>query len=82
MIHGKQFINLIVYIHNNPVKHGFAESILEYPWTSYLELIMQEPTILKREEVLGCFDNIENFKFVHSIYSEKQEEKIKEFIIE
>ncbi|OFX25640.1 MAG: hypothetical protein A2041_03140 [Bacteroidetes bacterium GWA2_31_9b] len=78
----RQFVNLIVYIHNNPVKHGFTESILEYPWMSYFELISQKPTKLKREEVLGYFDNVENFKFVHSLYSEKQEEKIKDFIIE
>ncbi|MDX9696104.1 MAG: hypothetical protein RBT49_09960 [Bacteroidales bacterium] len=78
----KQLKNLIVYIHNNPVNHGFAESILEYPWTSYLELITQEPTILKRGQVLGYFDNVENFKFVHSLYSEKQVEMINDFIVE
>lgn len=78
----KQLKNLILYIHNNPVKHGFVESILEYPWTSYLELISLEPTKLKRDEVLDYFDNVENFKFVLSLYSEKPEEKIRDFIIE
>lgn len=78
----KQLKNLIVYIHNNPVNHGFADSIIEYPWTSYLELISQKPTILKRGQVLGYFDNVENFKFVHCLDTETLEGKKQDFIID
>lgn len=31
----RQFRNLVHYIHNNPVHHGFCDSMLEYRWSSY-----------------------------------------------
>ncbi len=56
---------LILYLHNNPVKHGFCEHPIEYPWTSYLSLISIKPTKLAREKVIGYFDNKANFKSQH-----------------
>ena len=56
---------LIIYIHKNPVKHGFCEHPVEYGWTSYLSLISIKPTKLSRERVLGWFDDKANFKAVH-----------------
>jgi putative transposase len=55
----------ILYIHNNPVHHGFCSHPLEYPWTSYLSCISAKSTKLKRDEVIGWFDNQTNFKAVH-----------------
>ena len=59
---------LILYIHNNPVKHGFCEQIIEYPWTSYLSLISIKPTNLLRDYVIGWFDNKANFIEIHKTY--------------
>ncbi|MDP4270936.1 MAG: hypothetical protein Q8909_12525, partial [Bacteroidota bacterium] len=28
--------NVVIYIHNNPVHHGFCDHPMEYPWSSYL----------------------------------------------
>ena len=56
---------LILYIHNNPVKHGFCESANDYPWTSYLSLVSVKPTKLSRNTVLGWFDSKANFKSLH-----------------
>ena len=61
---------LILYIHNNPVKHGFCESPVEYPWTSYLSLVSIKPTRLQRKQVIGWFDNKANFIAVHQNYSD------------
>ncbi len=55
----------ILYIHNNPVRHGFCEHPLEYPWTSYLSCISQKPTKIKRETVMEWFNTPENFKTNH-----------------
>jgi len=57
---------LILYVHNNPVKHRICEDIIEYPWTSYLSLVSIKPTKLSRETVLGYFDSMANFKFLHN----------------
>ena len=58
------FIQLIAYIHLNPVKHGFSDS-LEYPYSSYNAMISNKRTLLKRNEVLYYFDDVENFKYWH-----------------
>lgn len=60
------FKNIVVYIHNNPVHHGFCEHILDYPWSSYLTCISIKPTKLKRETVIGWFDDVANFKVLHN----------------
>jgi len=61
----KYFRRLVYYIHHNPVKHGFAEHILDWGWSSYLTIISVKPTRLCRETVLGYFDDAANFKAYH-----------------
>jgi REP element-mobilizing transposase RayT len=61
----KYFRRLVFYIHHNPVKHGFAEHILDWGWSSYLTIISVKPTRLSRETVLGYFDDEANFKAYH-----------------
>lgn len=57
---------IVIYIHNNPVHHGFCDHPMEYPWSSYQTCISIKPTKLNRENVLGWFDDEANFKFVNS----------------
>src|SRR6056297_1326271 len=78
--HEKYFRNMVFYIHNNPVKHGFVEDMVEYPWSSYLSIISAKPTKLQRESVLGWFDSKNNFKIFHQ--KEHEEAEIKRFIID
>jgi len=59
------FKAMVVYIHNNPVHHGFTEYAMDYPWSSYLTCISVKPTHLQRDEVMGWFDNEANFKAAH-----------------
>ncbi|MBA4275908.1 transposase [Flavobacterium sp.] len=61
------FQKLIFYIHNNPVHHRFTENIVEYPWTSYGTIISTKQTKLQRNRVLESFNDLENFKYYHSI---------------
>ena len=56
---------VLLYIHNNPVHHGFCEHPMEYPWSSYLSCVSVKPTKLHREEVVGWFDDEANFKYMH-----------------
>ena len=57
---------VILYVHNNPVHHKFCDHPVEYPWSSYLSCVSVKPTKLKRDIVLGWFDNQANFKSVHN----------------
>ena len=57
--------NIILYIHNNPVHHGFCVHAMEYPWSSYLNCLSISPSNLKHDTVIGWFDNQANFKSSH-----------------
>ena len=58
--------NVLLYIHHNPVHHGFCSHPSEYPWSSYLTCVSAKPTKLQREAVMGWFDNEANFHFLHN----------------
>ncbi len=62
----KYLKQVILYIHNNPVHHGFCSQALEYPWSSYLSCISVKPTKLKRDSVMGWFDSDANFRLLHN----------------
>ena len=57
--------NLVLYIHNNPVKHKFCKKPEDYQWSSYHTCISEKPTKLQRKSVIDWFDDIANFKYVH-----------------
>jgi putative transposase len=61
------FKTLIYYIHYNPVKHGFVEEMIDYPWSSYLTLLSVNPTGLKREKVIGWFNSESEFIEFHGM---------------
>ncbi|MBI9069016.1 MAG: transposase [Salinivirgaceae bacterium] len=63
--HTNQLRYMVYYIHHNPVHHGFVESMLLYPWSSYLTILSPKETHLKRAQVLAWFNNPENFKTFH-----------------
>jgi putative transposase len=65
--HQKYFRNMIVYIHQNPIKHGFADHILDYPWTSYLTVLSSMGTRLKRQAVIDGFSDIQTFENEHQV---------------
>lgn len=57
------FKNLILYIHCNPVHHGFTNNIKDYPWTSFPTFIQERP-----ELVSEYFDGVENYVVTHLTY--------------
>jgi putative transposase len=64
--HHEYLKQVILYIHNNPVHHGFCTHPVEYLWSSYLSCISVKPTKLQREAVIGWFDSKANFKTRHN----------------
>ena len=60
-------LNTIIYIHNNPVLHGFVKNNTDWLHSSY-NIIIENNKIqwLKSDEVIGLFDNVSNFIFCHN----------------
>ena len=59
------FKHLVVYIHRNPIKHKIRDDVIDYPWSSYGNVVSIKPTFLSKEKVLGWFDSVGNFKAHH-----------------
>ncbi len=56
---------LVCYIHNNPVHHGFVNYCSEYLWTSFHSFLSSGVTKIKRDIVLDWFNGRDNFIQVH-----------------
>ena len=58
-------VHLMAYIHQNPEKHGLVGDFRDWPHSSYHALLSDEPTRLRREEVLAWFDGPAHFRQFH-----------------
>jgi len=58
-------LNLVTYIHYNPLDAKLCNQLNEWKFSSYSSLISKTPTLLKRDELLAWYDDISNFEFVH-----------------
>lgn len=56
---------LILYIHLNPYNHNITKNYKDYIYSSY-KLFGKQSSIIKTDEVLDWFDNIENFEYCHN----------------
>lgn len=61
----KQFKNVVHYIHNNPIHHGFAKDIDSWKWTSYQTIVSTKKASIKKEEVITWFGEISQFVEFH-----------------
>ena len=59
------FSRIVYYIHNNPVKHGIASRIGEWPFTSYNTILSDANTWLKKDELINWFGGIKPFVEFH-----------------
>lgn len=48
------FLTVLCYIHQNPLKAGIVNNIVDYPWSSYKEYI-EKPRICNIEFALSLF---------------------------
>jgi putative transposase len=58
-------MRLIVYIHQNPQKHGFESDFRNWNYSSYHQLISDHPTRLEREKILQLFGSRADFIRIH-----------------
>ncbi len=60
------FRKLVVYIHQNPIHHGFTDDFRAYSFSSYISFLNDEKSdVLNKKKVLELFGGIENFKAAH-----------------
>jgi hypothetical protein len=57
---------LTIYIHNNPVYHGFVKSPNEWPYSSWRAYLLDKNANVEIKEGLDWFGGIGNFKALHS----------------
>jgi putative transposase len=68
-------LNLIQYVHDNPVHHGFVEMTEDWKYSSYHALFSKKKTMLARSETLDLFGGTAECREFH------QKEINKEFLI-
>ncbi len=61
----KYLMQLIVYIHQNPQKHKFVEDFRDWNYSSYHDLMGNNPTRLQRDQVMAFFGSREDFIRIH-----------------
>ena len=59
------FRALILYIHQNPQKHGFVDDFRDWPFSSYQVLTSDQPIRLQRQDVIRWFGNADGFRKSH-----------------
>jgi len=60
------FKRCLIYVHQNPVKHGFVERLSDYRYTSFNTILSEKATLLKKQKVLSLFENLTDFHLAHA----------------
>ncbi|PWN07966.1 hypothetical protein [Rhodohalobacter mucosus] len=62
------FLNLICYIHKNPIHHGIVDNYSSYLHSSYKDIIGTHPTFMERDKIHDLFGGIHGFLSAHQEY--------------
>ncbi len=70
--HSSYFTQLILYIHNNPIKHGFVKTAMDWPHSSIHQFLQpnnktESGAKLNKIEVIDWFGDIHQFKIIHNL---------------
>lgn len=58
----------ILYIHRNPIHHGFTAHYSSWEYSSYKNIVGNDPGMISKQEVLSLFGGLENFITEHERY--------------
>jgi hypothetical protein len=68
VLHDSYFTQLVLYIHNNPVKHGFANN--PYDWNfSSIHYLSKGTSSKLSQETINWFGGLKHFQAAHSTIS-------------
>lgn len=60
-------MQLIAYIHLNPVKHGFTDDFKQYTYSSYQAYLSEKPTNIEKNYIMSLFGDKTNFEYWHNL---------------
>lgn len=69
-------MQLIAYIHLNPVKHKLTYDFKNYPYSSYKAYCSNKPTNIEKSYVMSLFGDKLNFEYWHDMNKIVLEDKI------
>lgn len=75
-------IQVVRYIHNNPVKASLCNSHIQYPWSSYHHYINQEAGFVEFKEILNIFSSNKKKSIEAFIDYSKLDEKYSFLVID
>jgi putative transposase len=58
-------LNLVRYIHRNPLEAGISKDLASYKYSSYKHILRDDNPAIDSKKVLGWFDSARNFKLYH-----------------
>ena len=65
------FVQVVKYVHFNPVKHGFVNRMEDWEFSSYNVMLSTDSTFINRDSLLKMFGGRDNFIETHlAFYSE------------
>lgn len=67
----EQLTQTLLYIHFNPVNHGFVKDPIEWPYSSFIDFYADRKSFILKTEVLSWFQNKTTFIKVHKAYAEE-----------
>jgi len=59
------FLNAIVYVHRNPIHHGFCTRYTDWSYTSYCEITSLKSEMVEVDKLVKVFETKESFVKVH-----------------
>jgi putative transposase len=61
----RHLVQLVTYIHQNPVKHRFVDDLRAWPYSSFGAILSSRPTRVERKVILDWFSGREQFAAAH-----------------
>ena len=71
-------MQLIAYVHLNPVKHEFTDDFKNYRYSSYKAYVSAKPTNVICDYVMSLFGDIANFEYWHNLNKLKIEDTVED----
>jgi REP element-mobilizing transposase RayT len=59
------FLNLVCYIHRNPIHHRITLTYKDYPHSSFHDVINNRNSFVEAEQLIDRFGGLRNFKLAH-----------------
>lgn len=77
---GDYFARLLIYIHQNPQRHGLIEDYRDWPYSSYGVFTGEQATFMKRDLVREWFGDVGGLMNAHAVILDI--DQVKDFVNE